>query len=1184
MLPVYEFHISQQARDYYQFDQGLFSLSGNVIFANFRAVREFVHKMNAKRDLVRFPEQAVRAGEINAMGLIDEILHYVIAQYRQQINPQAIQAALIWLENTVCGDGTAKGAGCDSLDHALMQFVAYFPPLSVYRQEISAQDYLEGETGGVSNREIVLEEMLMLWLANVNPAFSPYLELFDDEHLERETVYGDKKPKQIISGVYAFFKNQPPFGPEHQNLIDMLRAPALASPHSLIGQLEYILNKWADIIGDRFLYRLLGGLDLVKEETRIIFGVGDGGVTPVYEFTGMEKEPERFSPDRDWMPSLVMIAKHTYVWLDQLSKKYQRPIQRLDQIPDEELDTLSRMGFTGLWFIGVWERSSASQKIKQWSGNPEAMASAYSLYDYQVASDLGGDDAFYQLKERAWKRGIRLGADMVPNHTGIYSKWIVEHPDWYVSLPFSPFPSYSFNTGNLSEDGGVGVYLEEHYFTRTDAAVVFKRVDHWSGSETYIYHGNDGTSMPWNDTAQLNYLNPEVREAVIQTVLHVARRFPIIRFDAAMTLTKLHYQRLWFPEPGSGGAIPSRAEFGLTKAKFNEAMPEEFWRQVVDRVAQEAPDTLLLAEAFWLLEGFFVRTLGMHRVYNSAFMNMLRDEKNDEYRQVIKNTIEFDPEILKRYVNFMNNPDERTAVDQFGRGDKYFGICLMMSTMPGLPMFGHGQIEGFAEKYGMEYRRAYWEEEADTYMIERHEKEIAPLLHRRYLFAEVKDFLLYDLYTPAGNVDENVFAYSNRSGSERALIVYHNKFADTRGWIRMSAAYVIKSGGDERYLMQKSLAEGLGLHNDANIYAIFRDHKTGLEFIRNSRQLFEQGLYVELNAYQYNVFLDFREVVDNEWHQYAHLEAYLNGRGVPSVDEAVKELFLQPVHQPFKEIVNAGQFEWLLQHRMEKDTLEEREALQPILDEFSQKMFHLLYEIGTFSQLPVSSEEISRTVQECRLAAEVILSLPVLAGQLSAINIDKMPPIGEALFSATSLTQSTYGTLLVWLATHCLAKPFGDGFTHALQARTWVDEWLLNKMAVRSLVDMGLQEASAWQIVGVSNLLITHQDWYKSAQDGNGAIGAYSVLRELLEDPEVQRFLRINRFKGILWFNQEAFDRLLWWMLLVAVVQILSGMQRGKEQEAAQQISDCYQLISQLQQAEQVSEYQVEKLIEAVKV
>ena len=105
----------------------------------------------------------------------------------------------------------------------------------------------------------------------------------------------------------------------------------------------------------------------------------------------------------------------------------------------------------------------------------------------------------------------------------------------------------------------------------------------------------------------------------------------------------------------------------MSKAEFNEADAEEFWREVVDRVAAEAPDTLLLAEAFWMMEGYFVRTLGMHRVYNSAFMNMMRDEQNAEYRLVIKNTLEFDPQILKRYVNFMNNPDERRRSNSSAR-------------------------------------------------------------------------------------------------------------------------------------------------------------------------------------------------------------------------------------------------------------------------------------------------------------------------------------------------------------------------------------------------------------------------------------------------------------------------------------------------------------------------------------
>ncbi len=438
------------------------------------------------------------------------------------------------------------------------------------------------------------------------------------------------------------------------------------------------------------------------------------------------------------------------------------------------------------------------------------------------------------------------------------------------------------------DDPNVGVILEDHYYDHSDAAVVFKRFDRTTGDIRYIYHGNDGTSFPWNDTAQLNYLKGEVREAVIQTILHVARNFPIIRFDAAMTLAKKHIQRLWFPEPGAGGAIPSRAEHGISRADFESAMPEEFWREVVDRVAAEVPDTLLLAEAFWLMEGYFVRTLGMHRVYNSAFMHMLRDEDNAKYRMAIKNTLEFDPRILQRYVNFMSNPDEKTAVEQFGKADKYFGVCVLLSTLPGLPMFGHGQVEGFHEKYGMEYRCAKQDETPDESFVHYHEQIISPLLHRRRVFAGVDNFMLYDLFTPGGHVDENVFAYSNRFGDphdagtgERGLVIYHNRFADTRGWIRVSAAY-LENGG----LHQKSLAEGLGLPGEG--FVIFQDGITGMEYIRSCRELAEKGMYIELGAYKCHTFLDFRFVDGSEW---GMVNSDLNGAGVPSLQAMFDERF-----------------------------------------------------------------------------------------------------------------------------------------------------------------------------------------------------------------------------------------------------------------------------------------------------
>ena len=720
----------------------------------------------------------------------------------------------------------------------------------------------------------------------------------DDRPLEAATRY-----RQAISRLEVVFEGEPSYGPDAISLIELLRTPARHAPTSLAGQLRYIREHWAALLGEG-LAALLGRLDLalgiLAEEERALhlrFG-GTGGRTERPSFKAALEEPEAFSSDSAWMPRVVLMAKSTYVWLDQLSRTYGRDIRTLDAIPDEELDTLAHWGVTGLWLIGLWERSKASERIKRMRGNTDAVASAYSLDDYRIADDLGGEGAYAALRDRAWSRGIRLSSDMVPNHMGIDSRWVIEHPEWFLSLPQPPYPAYTFNGPDLSSDPRVGIVLEDHYWDDSDAAVVFKRFDRASGDERYVYHGNDGTSFPWNDTAQLDFLNPAVREQVIQTILAVARRFPVIRFDAAMVLAKKHVERLWWPEPGQGGGIPSRAEHALPKAEFDARMPLEFWREVVDRVAAEVPDTLLLAEAFWLLEGYFVRTLGMHRVYNSAFMHMLRDEDGAGYRRVIKDTIEFDPEILKRYVNFMSNPDEKTALEQFGKGDKYFGVATVMATLPGLPMVGHGQVQGFGEKYGMEYRRATLDERPDPWLLERHEREIFPLLHRRAWFAEADQFLLYDLVTDAGTVDESVLAYSNGSGPERSLVVYHLRFASTSGWIRESAPYVRRTATGAKRLVKRSLAEGLGLPNDPAAFVAFRDARTGLESLRSSREIWERGLHVALQAYESHVFWEFREIHDGSAGQWSRLAARLGEQAVPSLEVALRELQLEPVHAP----------------------------------------------------------------------------------------------------------------------------------------------------------------------------------------------------------------------------------------------------------------------------------------------
>lgn len=868
----------------------------------------------------------ISAGTLLTATTITNILRYICHTFCFEQAPFALIRAT---------DNSTK-------DHMAIkeQFIDLYPPQKVRYKEIEKDQFLNLSFEDKSHTELTDCELILLKLLNINPAYKIFSQFFDDKELEAKTKY-----TEYINELENHFAREPKVANIDQSLFECLKAPMKASPDSLEGQLAYIKEHWSTVLPADLLEELLFALDIVREET-FLRGIGPGP-REALKFDRFKKdesdeyEPAMFSIDADWMSNVVLMAKTVHVWLYQLSQKYQRHIKYLSDVPDEELDLLRDYGFSGLWLIGLWERSHASQKIKQMMGNPEAAPSAYSLYDYEIAEDLGGYLAYKNLYDRAIRRGIRLASDMVPNHTGIYSKWVREHPDWFVQLPYPPYPNYSFNCENLSDDPSITLQIEDGYWSHSDAAVVFKRIDNNTGETRYIYHGNDGTSTPWNDTAQLNFTLPEVREAVVQTILHVARMFPIIRFDAAMTLAKKHYQRLWYPKGGDAGGVPSRAEYGLSKDQFDQVFPKEFWREVVDRVKAEVPDTLLLAEAFWLMEGYFVRTLGMHRVYNSAFMNMLKMEDNGKYRQTIKNVLEFSPEVLKRFVNFMNNPDEDTAVAQFGKGDKYIGTAIMMTTMPGLPMFGHGQIEGLTEKYGMEYRRAYWDEQPDRDLVDRHKKEVFPLMRQRELFSGVDNFALYDFVSNHGHVDENVFAYSNKYNNRRALILYNNAYGNTEGRLHTSTA--INTGGDDhQFLIRKNICEALELATDENDYYIAVDHRTHEQYLLNPKKILEEGLPLKLYGYGYIALIDFEHVFDHDgiWRQIYY---ELNGKSQIDINRRYKEIKYKSLLEKFERLFNFDKTAGL-EENFETFITEfaEFEKIEPRTDEIILKFNRLL--------------------------------------------------------------------------------------------------------------------------------------------------------------------------------------------------------------------------------------------------
>ncbi|NNF68932.1 MAG: alpha-amylase, partial [Acidimicrobiia bacterium] len=198
--------------------------------------------MNDVRDADRFPESAVSAGELFAAGIIEEVLRAMVTVYSEQTDPELLGNALDHLDGQL---------GEDELQGLLADFAGAFPPLAVINELMTAIQYLDAATEGIPHRQVTLEELLMLRLGNENPANVRFRELFDDAPLEVRESY-----EQAVKALESFFEGLEPIdgggegGPA--SLFELLRAPVAASPTSLEGQLRYIRENWADLLGDRF--------------------------------------------------------------------------------------------------------------------------------------------------------------------------------------------------------------------------------------------------------------------------------------------------------------------------------------------------------------------------------------------------------------------------------------------------------------------------------------------------------------------------------------------------------------------------------------------------------------------------------------------------------------------------------------------------------------------------------------------------------------------------------------------------------------------------------------------------------------------------------------------------------------------------------------------------------------------
>ena len=168
--------------------------------------------------------------------------------------------------------------------------------------------------------------------------------------------------------------------------------------------------------------------------------------------------------------------------------------------------------------------------------------------------------------------------------------------------------------------------------------------------------------------------------------------------------------------------------------------------------------------------------------------------------------------------------------------------------------------------------------------------------------------------------------------------------------------------------------------------------------------------------------------------------------------------------------------------------------------------------------------------------------------------------------------------LIFWNDLHLLGRLITQEESSVEICKSWLEEWSILRVIEERLFDLGFDRGQAQGGVSILKLLTSQQNWVGRVE-GKSPL---AIMQMWLSDGEVREFLSVNRYQGKLWFNKEAFESMMWWMMTIALVQLMTDPDKSLT-EVIEILFDRYERIQIILDAEIDSEYQVSKLLEGLK-
>jgi len=440
-----------------------------------------------------------------------------------------------------------------------------------------------------------------------------------------------------------------------------------------------------------------------------------------------------------WPSNPVIYEINTWVWLDELSRKYRMPVN-LATVPKQEWDAIASDGFDAVWFMGVWERSPAGIGISM--RNPglledfrralpdfaaqDNVGSPYCVRRYVVDEHLGGPEGLAAARKTLAKHGIRLILDFVPNHVAPDHPWVIDHPEYFVQG----------NTDDAKRDPAS--YVE-------------------AGGKVFAC-GRDPYFPAWPDVLQLNAFNTGLRAAVVETLTGIAEQCDGVRCDMAMLMLNHIFERTW---GARAGAKPVN----------------DYWTTVIPAIKGKYREFKFIAEAYWDLE-WELQQQGFDHCYDKKLYD--RMEHGDA--EIVRQHLLADPAYQKGMVRFIENHDEPRAAATFSSGKEHAAAVAIL-TLPGAKLLHEGQFEGRKVRLPVFLGRRPAEpvDQALAVFYERLLKAV-----NREVFRNGEWHLCERSGWPDNHSYVNILAWCWAKGEERYLIVINFRQQESQAHVRVS--------------------------------------------------------------------------------------------------------------------------------------------------------------------------------------------------------------------------------------------------------------------------------------------------------------------------------------------------------------------------------------------------------------